>query len=166
MEHLRATQPELDRLSAPDQLAWAEDCLRLVDKHTHPGVAPTEYLSPTAPPGVQLPSDLKALLLVATPVIISLTTHPATEIAATATFLRGKLLASGACAELLTRDQRQAFRDFEVAAKGGEHRAWYRLGRDYEGVGDLGRARECFEKGRSKGDCESTYVGDMNGLGE
>ncbi len=42
------------------------------------------------------------------------------------------------------RDARQAFKDFESAARGGEVRGWFRLGRDYETVGDLGRAKDYF----------------------
>ena len=42
------------------------------------------------------------------------------------------------------RDARQAFKDFESAARGGEVRGWFRLGPDYETVGDLGRAKDYF----------------------
>ena len=37
-------------------------------------------------------------------------------------------------------------------------RGWFRLGRDYETVGDIGRANDCFERGENRGDCECTYV--------
>jgi TPR repeat protein len=139
--------------------------VRLVDKYAFPGTAGAgaagELPSPNAAasvPPVQLPAELDALLGVAVPIIISCTTQPFASVAATALYLRARLLASGAYPDLLPRDQRQAFRDYEHAAKAGENRAWYRLGRDYEGVGDLGRARECFEKGVSRGDCECAYV--------
>jgi TPR repeat protein len=107
---------------------------------------------------VELPFDVNELVGVAVPIIISTTSHPSTSLAATALYLRAKLLSTGGCPDLLPKDQRQAFRDFEAAAKSGEARAWFRLGRDYEGFGDSGRARECFDKGKNKGDCECTYV--------
>ena len=46
---------------------------------------------------------------------------------------------------------RDAFRDFETAARAGYAPAWFKLGRDYESVGDLNRARDCFERGVRNG---------------
>ena len=46
---------------------------------------------------------------------------------------------------------REAFRDFETAARAGYAPAWFKLGRDYESVGDLARARDCFERGVRNG---------------
>ncbi|KIY65544.1 HCP-like protein [Cylindrobasidium torrendii FP15055 ss-10] len=42
---------------------------------------------------------------------------------------------------------RQAFRDFEAAARAGCHVAWFRLGRDYEQFGDSKHAKECYDRG-------------------
>jgi len=46
---------------------------------------------------------------------------------------------------------RDAFRDFEAAARAGYAPAWFKLGRDYESVGDIARARDCFERGVRNG---------------
>lgn len=163
VEKLIKTQSELDRWQDGEKLAWAEDVLRILDRLLNPGGSPTEIPatsngSDVPTPQIDLPYELNELLGTAVPIIISTTSHPSTALASTALYLRAKLLSTGACSDLLPKDQRQAFRDFEAAAKSGEARAWFRLGRDYEGFGDLGRARECFEKGKNKGDCECTYV--------
>ena len=59
---------------------------------------------------------------------------------------------------VLPRDPRQAFKEFENAARFGEYRGWFRLGRDYESVGDVKRARDCLARGVKRQDCESIYV--------
>lgn len=161
VESLRAALPSLDGRADLDRLHFSQDVIRVLDKHLYPNGSPTDFLSPeTTPSAARLPTDLDNLLNTAIPIIISFTTHHSVQISSLASYLRGKLLASGACPDFLPKDQRQAFKDFEVAARSGEARGWFRLGRDYEGVGDLGRARECFERGRSRGDCESTYVSE------
>lgn len=99
------------------------------------------------------------LVDVVIPIIISFTTHSDNAIRALALYLRGHLQAEGDCPEYLPKDPRQAFSDFEAAARTGDPKGWYRLGRDYETVGDITRARDCFERGRAKGNCESNYVG-------
>lgn len=159
VDALRAILPSLDSQSDFDRLFFAQDVLRVLDRHLYPSGSPTDFISPeSTPSAARLPEALDSLLNVAIPIIISFTSHQSTQISSLANYLRGKLLASGACPDFLPRDRRQAFKDFETAARGGDARGWFRLGRDYEGVGDLGRARECFERGRSRGDCESTYV--------
>lgn len=164
VDRLRASRADLERQTDGEKLAWAEDVLRVVDRHLCPTGSPTEIPTSSAngsgsnTPPLELPFEVNELLGVAVPIIISTTSHPSTALAATALYLRARLLSNGACPEFLPKDQRQAFRDYEAAAKSGERRAWFRLGRDYEGFGDLGRARECFEKGKSRGDCECTYV--------
>lgn len=112
-----------------------------------------------------LPDSLKDLVNQAVPIIISYTNHIHTNISALAIYLKAKLLSTGICPDFLPRDPRQAFKDFESAARGGEIRGWYRLGRDYEGVGDMTRARDCFERGVKRNDCESTYVSDGESVG-
>jgi TPR repeat protein len=112
-------------------------------------------------PAARIPSKLAALTDRAVPIIISHSSHRNGHISSLASYLRGKLLASGVCEDYLPRDPRQAFKDFETAARGGEVKAWYRLGRDYETVGDDGRAKDCFQRGQAKGDCEATYVSQL-----
>ncbi|KAF8471021.1 hypothetical protein JB92DRAFT_2838411 [Gautieria morchelliformis] len=81
---------------------------------------------------------------------------------AEALFLLGTLYAAGHLAAppagdmrgpVVPASPRLAFRLFESAARAGSPsawggaRAWFRVGRDYEAVGDVGRARDCFERG-------------------
>ncbi|KAF8761739.1 HCP-like protein [Rhizoctonia solani] len=66
---------------------------------------------------------------------------------AEALYLRGTLEASGAFPEKIPRDQRSAFRDFNEAARQGYKAGWFKIGRDYESVKDMARAREVFERG-------------------
>lgn len=159
IEGLLRSSAQLDSLSDNDQLQWAQDVIRILDRHLYPSGSSTDYTSPdTRPITSPIPPQLNELLNIAIPIIISFTSHRNGYIAALASYLKGKLLASGASEDFLPRDPRQAFKDFETAARGGEPRGWFRLGRDYEGVGDVGRARDCFQRGQAKGDCEATYV--------
>ncbi|KIM21850.1 hypothetical protein M408DRAFT_333222 [Serendipita vermifera MAFF 305830] len=66
-------------------------------------------------------------------------------------FLRGQVISAGTFPEVLPKSPRDAFRDFEASARGGYAPAWFKLGRDYETVGDLVRAKDCFEKGLQRG---------------
>lgn len=70
--------------------------------------------------GSRVPETLKELLDHAIPIVISFTSHKIGTIAALACYLKGKLLASGSCQDFLPRDARQAFKDFESAARGAE----------------------------------------------
>ncbi|KAK4687125.1 uncharacterized protein P7C73_g2982, partial [Tremellales sp. Uapishka_1] len=156
---LLASAPSLDSGSDADKLAWAQDVLRVHERHLYPSGPPSDLTSPpqSPPSKAHVPAALMDLLDQAIPIIISSTSLRDPSLAALASYLKAKLLASGSCAEYLPRDPRQAFKDFESAARGGEVRGWFRLGRDYEGVGDTGRAKDCFERGRNKGDGECTY---------
>lgn len=160
VEDLTRSSGSLEYKSDLNQLQWAQDVVRLLDRHVNPSgqtnLTPSDPRSPA--PIIRLPPPLNEIANRAVPIIISYTSHPATHIAALASYLRGKLLSTGVCDEFLPRDHRLAFIDFETAARGGEVRGWYKLGRDYEMMGDLGRAKDCFQRGQSKGECESTYV--------
>ncbi|KZO95423.1 HCP-like protein [Calocera viscosa TUFC12733] len=82
-------------------------------------------------------------------------------------FLRGTLLSSGAHPLYFERSPRAAFKDFEKAARGGYDPAWFRLGRDYESVGDLDRARDCFDRGAVLKERSCLYrMGMSNLLGQ
>lgn len=163
IEDLGHSASALEYKSDVDQLQWARDVVRLLDRHVNPtgmtNLSATDPASPTS--SIRLPPALNEIANRAVPIIISYTTHPAAHIAALASYLRGKLLSTGVCEDFLPRDHRLAFIDFETAARGGEVRGWYNLGRDYEVMGDLGRAKDCFQRGQSKGECESTYVGHL-----
>jgi TPR repeat protein len=97
-------------------------------------------------------------MLMAIPIIVSFTSHRSPTLAGSASYLKAHLLSTGSYPDGMPKDPRQAFKDFEVAAKAGESRAWYRLGRDYETCGEEERARSCFQRGARKGDGECLYV--------
>ncbi|WRT66913.1 uncharacterized protein IL334_003878 [Kwoniella shivajii] len=151
----------LDTAEDIDQITWAQDVLRLVDRHLTPsgGGGPTDFTHPDAPPPntSKLPPALKDLLENAVPMIIVISTSTNTKASALACYLKAKMLSSGLCNDILPKNPRQAFKDFENAARNGEIRGWFRLGRDYEGVNDLSRAKDCYERGVKRGDCECTY---------
>ena len=157
LERLKETASELNGLSSHAQLAWAEDVLRLCERHWDQCLSePNQGGSSHTTSGI--PSKLKDLLDIAVPMIITLATDPDRTLSSLASYLKAILLSSGACPDHLPKDPRQAFRDFEAAARGGEHRGWYRLAKDYELVGDIPRAKDCLDRGVRHGDCESTYV--------
>jgi hypothetical protein len=160
VEDLSSSALTLEYKSDVDQLQWAQDVVRLLDRHVNPtGMTNLSSTDPVSTaPSFRLPPALNELANRAVPIIISYTSHRATQISALASYLRGRLLSTGVCDEFLPRDHRLAFIDFETAARGGEIRGWYRLGRDYEVMGDIGRAKDCFQRGQGKGECESTYV--------
>jgi hypothetical protein len=68
------------------------------------------------------------------------------------------LEASGAFPEKIPRDQRSAFRDFNEAARQGYKAGWFKIGRDYESVKDMTRAREVFERGAGFKETSCLYV--------
>ena len=78
-----------------------------------------------------------------------------------ALYLRADMTASGAYSDHRPRDPRAAFRDFEGSAKGGFAAAWFRIGREYEQVPDVGRAVDAYQRGVKANDCSSLYVGHL-----
>lgn len=68
-----------------------------------------------------------------------------------ALYLRACLTASGVFPNQIALSPRNAFREFEAAARKGCGKGWYRLGRDYEAFGDKAHARMCFERGAEGG---------------
>ncbi|KDN50865.1 HCP-like protein [Tilletiaria anomala UBC 951] len=76
---------------------------------------------------------------------------------AEALYLRGDLQASGAFPTYLRKDLRSAFNDFELSARMGHAQAWFRIGRDYEVLGDVARAKVAYEHGSNSGDVGSVY---------
>ncbi|KAK6902667.1 hypothetical protein I203_107925 [Kwoniella mangroviensis CBS 8507] len=161
IEGLQSSAATLDTAEDMDQVLWAQDVLRLVDRQLTPsgGGGPTDFThSDSSPANIsKLSPSLKDLLENAVPIIIVVSTSPNTKASALALYLKAKLQSSGICQEMLPRNQRLAFKDFENAARNGETRGWFRLGRDYEGVNDLSRAKDCYERGMKRGDCECTY---------
>lgn len=75
-----------------------------------------------------------------------------------ALYLRADMTSSGAYSDHRPRDPRAAFRDFEASAKGGWAPSWFRIGREYEQVPDIGRAIDAYHRGVKANDCSSLYV--------
>lgn len=76
---------------------------------------------------------------------------------AEALYARGDLLAGGAFPTYVTKDLRSAFSDFERSARKGYAPSWFRIGRDYETLGDIARARSAYTRGVNLSDVSSTY---------
>ncbi|WWC61395.1 uncharacterized protein I303_103978 [Kwoniella dejecticola CBS 10117] len=161
LETLQNAATTLDTAEDIDQISWAQDVLRLVDKQLSPGGGgpPTDFTHPDAAvPNInKLSPALKDMVDNAVSIIIVVSTSPNQKASALALYLKAKLQSSGLCQDTLPKNNRQAFKDFESAARGGEIRGWYRLGMDYEGVNDIKRAKGCYERGIKRGDCECTY---------
>ena len=156
---LSSAMSSIDYFTDKDKLHWAQDVIRLLDRTLH--IFKADPALPVLPP-VQQIMDLYPLVTAAVMIIISLLECPVPTLSAAAYYLRAHLLDTGNVPEDLqlgmSKNARQAFKDFERAARGGEARAWFRLGKDYENCGELDRARSCYEKGLDKGDGECLYV--------
>jgi hypothetical protein len=142
----RVMTSTLDSFSDMDKLHWAQDVVRLLDR----------YLKITSTKSC--PPHFRSVINVAVPIIVSFTTHRSSTLVGSSCYLKAHLHSTGACQDDLPKDSRQSFKDFEIAARAGENRAWFRLGRDYETCGEQDSARTCFERGASKGDAECIYV--------
>lgn len=164
VESLTQASAKLDSWADEHQIAWAQDVLRLVERHWLQNSNADHFEQPSSPPSVtqHLSVTLQHLLDTAAPIIIVISDSDIEAHASLALYLKGKLLSSGACPAVLPKDKRRSFEDFEKAARMGEKRAWHRLGKDYEGVNDLARAGDCYDRGARTGDCESSFVSDIN----
>jgi TPR repeat protein len=133
------------------KVAWCRDVFFLIDRANQefiPGADP-----PVGPLSITDPT-LSRLAQIAVPLILQLsqTYNPSqgNKIApfiAEAISMRATLAATGAFPDYVRLNPRNAFRDFESAARGGYSAAWFRLGRDYENFNDHQHARDCFERG-------------------
>ncbi|KAK7014138.1 hypothetical protein VNI00_019375 [Paramarasmius palmivorus] len=159
-QHLLTFLPTIHSSSPDTQLSWIRDILFLIDKSASISASQNaQYGStppdpPTGPVNIADP-DLLNLSSHAIPLLLTICNQqpPPPE----ALFHRACLTASGAFPSYIKPNPRSAFRDFEAAARAGYARAWYRIGRDYESFSDLTRARECFERGVSKGEPGCMY---------
>ncbi|KAJ3865389.1 HCP-like protein [Lentinula novae-zelandiae] len=155
---LTATLPTIPSLSSSTptptsdpaiKVAWSRDVFFLIER--------AHAIASGSPPGEPINGPVlitdKALLdlaNIAIPFILeiaSLPPSPSNPYIAESIYHRASLLASGAFPEYTPKNPRSAFRDFETAARAGYGKAWFRIGRDYEGFGDTTHARECFERG-------------------
>ncbi|KAF8522642.1 HCP-like protein [Hysterangium stoloniferum] len=144
LESLAAAQASFP-LNSPPPLPWIRDVLFIVDRLHPPSDAATGPSTHISDP------VLRTLLHSAATGLLSILSPTASPHPPEALYLRGLLHASGSCSEIFPKTPREAFKDFEASARSGWHKAWFRLGRDYEGVGDLARARDCFERGVKAG---------------
>ncbi|KAJ4485448.1 HCP-like protein [Lentinula aciculospora] len=122
------------------KVAWIRDVLFLVDR-AHAMTTGSPVGEPPNGPVTIHDEALLRLAQVAVPMLLDISNSPE------ALYHRASLLASGAFPEFIQKNPRQAFRDFESAARAGFGKAWFRIGRDYEGFGDAVHAKECFERG-------------------
>lgn len=84
-----------------------------------------------------------------------------------ALYLRGDLQASGAFPTYIAKSLKEAFNHFERSARMGWAPSWFRIGRDYEVLGDLPRAVHAYDRGVQAGDVGSIYrMGMANLLGQ
>lgn len=87
--------------------------------------------------------------------VVQAASHPTPR--AEALYARGDLLASGAFPSYVAKDLRSAFSDFERSARMGWAPSWFRIGRDYETLGDIARARTAYSRGVQLADVGSMY---------
>ncbi|KAI0031848.1 hypothetical protein K488DRAFT_51173 [Vararia minispora EC-137] len=158
--------------SAPpaSRIAWARDVLTLAERMFASSASSPDAVNQaglTDPPsGAVNVSDPELLRLVdvAVPLILQLSspqpsppTNQTPPYVAEALYWRASLAASGAYPQHVQPNPRTAFRDFEKAARAGFHKAWFRLGRDYEGFNDHAHAKDCFERGVKWGEESCLY---------
>jgi hypothetical protein len=140
------------------KITWCRDVLFLVDRFQQ--IASTD--APVGPAYIADP-QLARLAQIAVPLVLQLAStqpipNPMPQYLAEAIYIRATFAASGSHPDLVPHNPRNAFRDFEQAAKGGHAAAWFKLGRDYENFEDLAHARQCFERGVKLGVESCTYV--------
>ncbi|KAI0665457.1 hypothetical protein C8Q78DRAFT_1064822 [Trametes maxima] len=138
------------------RITWCKDVLALVDRaqqllartnsnSTDPAVGPAQIDDP----------ELQKLVNVAIPIILQISSQapqgPLPPHVAEAIYMRATCAATGIYPQFIPHDPRNAFRDFERAAKAGYHAAWFKLGREYENFGDMQHAKDCFERGMKHG---------------
>ncbi|KZT53094.1 HCP-like protein [Calocera cornea HHB12733] len=145
-----------DRTDPSTTLSWIQSVL-LVSSLT----PPTELTSQPSTGGPAIATIIPSALTL----LQRIASSPSPP--ALAYHLRATLLSSGAYPSYFERNARSAFKDFEKAARAGYDPAWFRLGRDYESVGDLDRARDCFDRGARLNESSSLYrMGMANLLGQ
>ena len=131
------------------KVAWCRDVFFLIDRANResvPGADP-----PVGPVTITDPTLLR-LAQIAVPLVLQLSQYSPSQgkipfFIAEAISMRATLAATGAFPDYVRLNPRNAFRDFESAARGGYAAAWFRLGRDYENFNDHQHARDCFERG-------------------
>lgn len=148
LESLLDAQRTLPQNPAPHtHLAWIRDTFFVIERLNPPSETGTITVTDAAQRGLAT-SAASALLVICS----SQGAPPPPE----ALYLRGILYSTGCAPDVVSRSPREAFRDFEAAARAGWAKSWFKVGRDYETVGDIARARDCFERGM-RANVESCY---------
>lgn len=146
------------------QVAWIRDVLSLVDRSQQQATSSTSTTTTDAAVGPAHIADpeLQRLVNAALPLLLQISSQqqqtPLPPHIVEAIYLRATCEATGAYPQFIQHNPRTAFRNFERAAKAGFHAAWFKLGRDYENFGDMGHAKDCFERGVKFGVESCLYV--------
>lgn len=157
---LSAPLPDMASLAAQrdraqddkQRVAWARQMLKYVERNFSDGTKISE-------PNLVKWTDEAISIIIAN----ASSARPLPE----ALFLRGDLQASGAFPTYLAKNLKEAFNDFELSARMGCAPSWFRIGRDYEVLGDLARARDAYERGVHAADVGCIYrMGMANLLGQ
>ncbi|KAH9910439.1 HCP-like protein [Epithele typhae] len=140
------------------KVIWCRDVFSLVDRAQqlrNQNANPTSTDGPAVGPAQIDDPEVQKLVNVAVPVILQISQSPSQgpmpPYLAEALYMRALCASTGLYPQFIPHDPRNAFRDFERAAKAGHHAAWFKLGREYENFGDLQHAKDCFERGMKHG---------------
>lgn len=134
--------------NAKKKLAWCNDVIKYVERKSEG----TKISDPALIEFIDEAIDIVNLFANSSP--------PIPE----ALFLRGDLLASGAFPSYHAKNLKAAFSDFELSARMGHAPSWFRIGRDYETLGDQSRAKDAYERGCSLRDVGCIYRMGMASL--
>lgn len=177
---LTASLPTIESLSVAAQsvatidnparkIAWSHQVLNLLDRMRNTEQALNPEVTTSTSTAMQNESlmaivdqAVRQVVLLANDVISYAGTNiPLPSYIPEALYLKGTLEQSGLFPHLVLKDLRQAFKDFEVAARNGFHAGWFKIGRDYESVNDWRRAKEGFERGVVAGEKNCLYVSSI-----
>jgi hypothetical protein len=133
----------------------------LVDRSVNGGATSTNHAA--GPVYIRDPGLQRLATEVAVPIVLQIAgqqpaPQPLPISMAEAIYLHATLAASGPFPDLVRRNPRGAFRDFEQVARGGFSAAWFKLGRDYENFNNRAHAKDCFERGAKLGVESCVYV--------
>jgi len=152
IETLETQKDRVDRSgSGIDQLRWSVQMLKWAERQQASG-APLE-------------DPVPRWIEEAIAQIVQAASHPTPS--AEALYARGDLLAGGHFPAYVAKDLRSAFSDFERSARMGWAPSWFRIGRDYETLGDIARAKTAYGRGVQMGDVSCLYrMGMAKALGQ
>lgn len=152
IESLEAQKDRADRSgSEMDQLRWSVQVLKWVERQQASG----------APLDDPVPRWIEEAIAQ----IVQIASHPTPS--AEALYARGDLLAGGQFPTYVAKDLRSAFSDFERSARMGWAPSWFRIGRDYETLGDIARAKTAYGRGVQMNDVSCLYrMGMAKALGQ